>query len=119
MVADVRAKGEPVKDEGAVELIALANRDALELDALFLALEGDGDPADGARRLRCSRCRTSCPSRRCKTWPNWAQRHIVLGLDLQGGSHILLEVDSDAVRKEKVEPLRDDVRRVLRESRVG
>ncbi len=27
-------------------------------------------------------------------WPKWAQRHIVLGLDLQGGSHILLEVDS-------------------------
>ena len=26
-------------------------------------------------------------------WPAWAQRHIVLGLDLQGGSHILLEVD--------------------------
>ena len=26
-------------------------------------------------------------------WPRWAQRQIVLGLDLQGGSHILLEVD--------------------------
>lgn len=26
-------------------------------------------------------------------WPSWAQRHIVLGLDLQGGSHLLLEVD--------------------------
>ena len=25
-------------------------------------------------------------------WPSWAQRHIVLGLDLQGGSHLLLEV---------------------------
>ena len=34
-------------------------------------------------------------------WPKWAQRHIVLGLDLQGGSHILLEVDTAAVRKEK------------------
>lgn len=36
-------------------------------------------------------------------WPKWAQRHIVLGLDLQGGSHILLEVDANAVRQEKVE----------------
>jgi len=54
-----------------------------------------------------------------KSWPKWAQRHIVLGLDLQGGSHILLEVDSGAVRKEMLENLRDDVRRVLREARVG
>ena len=54
-----------------------------------------------------------------ESWPKWAQRHIVLGLDLQGGSHILLEVDSGAVRKEKVEALRDDVRRVLRDARMG
>jgi preprotein translocase subunit SecD len=53
------------------------------------------------------------------SWPRWAQRHIVLGLDLQGGSHLLLEVDTNAVRKEKVETLRDDVRRVLRDMRVG
>ncbi len=52
-------------------------------------------------------------------WPKWAQRHVVLGLDLQGGSHILLEVDSAAVRKEKVEALRDDVRRVVRENKLG
>jgi preprotein translocase subunit SecD len=51
--------------------------------------------------------------------PKWAQRTITLGLDLQGGSHILLEVDSAAVRREKAENLRDDVRRVLREARVG
>lgn len=54
-----------------------------------------------------------------KTWPKWAQRHVVLGLDLQGGSHILLEVDANAVRKEKVEALREDVRRVVRENRLG
>jgi preprotein translocase subunit SecD len=54
-----------------------------------------------------------------QSWPVWAQRHLVLGLDLQGGSHILLEVDSNAVRKEKVEALRDDVRRVVRDNRIG
>ncbi|HEY0438791.1 MAG TPA: protein translocase subunit SecD, partial [Xanthobacteraceae bacterium] len=59
------------------------------------------------------------PERVVQKWPKWAQRHIVLGLDLQGGSHLLLEVDSNAVRKEKLETLRDDVRRVLREARVG
>lgn len=52
-------------------------------------------------------------------WPKWAQRHIVLGLDLQGGSHILLEVDTKAVRKEQLENTRDDVRRVLRDARIG
>jgi preprotein translocase subunit SecD len=59
------------------------------------------------------------PDTTVKSWPKWAQRHIVLGLDLQGGSHILLEVDTAAVRKEKVETLRDDVRRVVRENRLG
>jgi preprotein translocase subunit SecD len=54
-----------------------------------------------------------------KSWPSWAQRHVVLGLDLQGGSHILLEVDANFVRKEKAEQLRDEVRRVLRDAKVG
>src|ERR1700674_3622358 len=54
------------------------------------------------------------------TLPSVLQHRIVLGLDLQGGSHLLLEVDSAAVRKEKVETLRDDVRRsLLREPRIG
>ena len=53
------------------------------------------------------------------SWPAWAQRHVVLGLDLQGGSHILLEVDTNVVRKDKLEATRDDVRRVLREARIG
>jgi preprotein translocase subunit SecD len=53
--------------------------------------------------------------------PSWAvpTRGIVLGLDLQGGSHVLLEVDvPDLVRGRTglVNQLRDDVRRVLRET---
>jgi preprotein translocase subunit SecD len=59
------------------------------------------------------------PGKMVDSWPKWAQRHIVLGLDLQGGSHILLEVDTNTVRKEMLEALRDDVRRVLREARIG
>jgi preprotein translocase subunit SecD len=51
-------------------------------------------------------------------WPAWAQRHIVLGLDLQGGSHLLLEVDTSAVRKERLQSLNDDVLRVLRQARI-
>src|SRR6266478_3347962 len=54
-----------------------------------------------------------------KRWPTWAQRHVVLGLDLQGGSHILLEVDANDVRRNRLLQLQDDVRKVLREARVG
>ncbi|MEA2842090.1 MAG: SecD/SecF fusion protein [Methylobacteriaceae bacterium] len=45
-------------------------------------------------------------------------RTIVLGLDLQGGSHVLLEIDQASVMKTQVDNLRDDVRRILREERV-
>ena len=51
------------------------------------------------------------PEATVKTWPKWAQRHLVLGLDLQGGSHILLEVDANSVKKDKLDQVRDDVRR--------
>ncbi len=53
-----------------------------------------------------------------KTWPKWAQRRLVLGLDLQGGSHILLEVDGNAVRKDKLNQIADDARRAMREARI-
>jgi preprotein translocase subunit SecD len=53
-----------------------------------------------------------------RAWPSFAQRHIVLGLDLQGGSSLLLEVDTAAVRKEKLQGIADDVLRILRAARV-
>jgi preprotein translocase subunit SecD len=59
------------------------------------------------------------PEATVKTWPKWAQRHLVLGLDLQGGSHILLEVDSNSVKKDKLDQVRDDVRRTLRDAKIG
>jgi preprotein translocase subunit SecD len=46
-------------------------------------------------------------------------RPIVLGLDLQGGAHMLMEVDSPSVIKAQVESLRDDVRGKLREGKVS
>jgi preprotein translocase subunit SecD len=52
--------------------------------------------------------------------PGWLPSStVVLGLDLQGGSHILLEVDAAAMRRERATVLRDDIRRVLREERIG
>src|SRR3954467_9994277 len=59
------------------------------------------------------------PEATVKGWPAWAQRRLVLGLDLQGGSYLLLEVDSNYVKKEKLEQIRDDVRKTLREARIG
>ncbi|MBO0751806.1 MAG: protein translocase subunit SecD, partial [Bradyrhizobiaceae bacterium] len=50
-----------------------------------------------------------------KSWPRWMQSRLVLGLDLQGGSHILLEVDRNDVRKQRLDSLREEVVRALRE----
>ncbi len=52
--------------------------------------------------------------------PSWFPKNqIVLGLDLQGGAHLLLEVDVDAVIKEQMTSLADGVRTVLRKERIG
>ncbi len=58
------------------------------------------------------------PETRAKL-PSWAQHSIVLGLDLQGGSQLLLEVDGNALRAERLESLRDQVRSSLRDARIG
>lgn len=51
--------------------------------------------------------------------PGWLQHTVNLGLDLQGGSHLLLEVDFDAYVKEQMTNLADDVRSRLREKKIG
>jgi SecD/SecF fusion protein len=53
--------------------------------------------------------------------PSWLvpSRAIVLGLDLQGGSHVLLEVDGQDLMRAQTTALRDDIRRVLRDNRVS
>ncbi|MDR3469590.1 MAG: protein translocase subunit SecD [Xanthobacteraceae bacterium] len=58
------------------------------------------------------------PESTVKGWPKWAQRRLVLGLDLQGGSHILLEVDGNSVRKDKLNQVADDARRAMRDARI-
>jgi preprotein translocase subunit SecD len=55
---------------------------------------------------------------RVKTWPEWAQRYVVLGLDLQGGSHILLQVDTNDVMDQRLRGLREEVVKTLREARI-
>jgi preprotein translocase subunit SecD len=53
-----------------------------------------------------------------RTWPAWAQRHMVLGLDLQGGSSLLLEVDVNSVRKDRLQAIDEDVLRLLRQAHI-
>jgi preprotein translocase subunit SecD len=52
--------------------------------------------------------------------PSWLpKRAITLGLDLQGGSYLLLEVDVVPVYRERLETMVGDVRAALRSARVG
>lgn len=52
--------------------------------------------------------------------PHWLPSHAVnLGLDLQGGSQLLLEVDFDAFMREQLNNLVDEIRNHLREQKVG
>ncbi|GJE38206.1 protein translocase subunit SecD [Methylobacterium persicinum] len=53
-------------------------------------------------------------------FPAWIvpTRAIVLGLDLQGGSQLLLEVDQNDLISSQAKSLRDDVRRVLQQENV-
>src|SRR5215813_10514191 len=52
--------------------------------------------------------------------PGWLPHgRINLGLDLQGGSHLLFEVDIDAVVRERLESAKDGVRDALRKSSIA
>lgn len=44
---------------------------------------------------------------------------VALGLDLQGGSYLLLEVQFDQVQKDKLESLMGDIRLAFRKARIG
>jgi SecD/SecF fusion protein len=44
---------------------------------------------------------------------------MTLGLDLQGGSHLLLQVDRASLVKDRLATLRDDARNLLRTDKIG
>ncbi|MFI5020227.1 MAG: protein translocase subunit SecD [Alphaproteobacteria bacterium] len=46
------------------------------------------------------------------------ERQIHLGLDLKGGSYLLLQVDTEAAERERLENVLDGVRRVLRTANI-
>ncbi|MBB4001731.1 protein translocase subunit SecDF [Aurantimonas endophytica] len=47
------------------------------------------------------------------------KQQVTLGLDLQGGSYILLEIDRQSLQGERVQTLSDDARQTLRTARIG
>jgi SecD/SecF fusion protein len=52
--------------------------------------------------------------------PSWApKRPMTLGLDLQGGSHILLAVDQKDLIAERTQATRDDIRTLLRDAKIA
>lgn len=52
-------------------------------------------------------------------WPSFLpRRQVALGLDLRGGSHLVLEIDTAAMIAERLEITRDDVTNALRKANV-
>jgi len=51
--------------------------------------------------------------------PSWVPKHqVTLGLDLRGGSHLVLEVDAKAMVHDRLQNLLDDTRGKLREEKI-
>jgi len=52
--------------------------------------------------------------------PTWVpKKPMTLGLDLQGGSHMLLQLDRKDLIEERLETARNDIRAALRDAKVG
>jgi protein-export membrane protein SecD len=53
-------------------------------------------------------------------WPSWLPKgHVTLGLDLQGGAQLLLEVDTDSVLRTQLNNASDTVRNTLRDEKIA
>ena len=54
------------------------------------------------------------------SWPGFIPKsQMALGLDLQGGAQLVLQVDTPSLVRERLDSLRDGVRRALRDDRIG
>ncbi len=54
------------------------------------------------------------------SWPSFMPRkQLPLGLDLQGGAHLLLAMDQDEIKKDWMNNLRDESRKLLRDAKIG
>jgi protein-export membrane protein SecD len=54
------------------------------------------------------------------SWPRWVpHKQLPLGLDLRGGAHLLLAMDTNELEKDWLNTLRDDTRKALRDAKIG
>ena len=130
MISGVRAKGEPAKEKAEPPRtrrpraeFSRAARIFLDLtgqlDVVFHAVEGAGDHSDGAGRV---------PLRRSEFLPR-SQGQDLAGLGAAPPRarprpagrlvHRCSKSIPTTVKKEKLDQVRDDVRRVLREAKIG
>ncbi len=55
-----------------------------------------------------------------QSWPSFLPaRTMPLGLDLQGGAHLLLALDTKELEKDWLNTLREDARKTLRDAKIG
>ncbi len=55
-----------------------------------------------------------------ESWPGFLpKRQMPLGLDLQGGAHLLLALDEKELRTDWLNNLREDARKTLRDAKIG
>ena len=60
------------------------------------------------------------PAKVAANLPGWVpHQRLNLGLDLQGGSYLLLQVDTVALKNERLTNIVEDVRRILRDAQIG
>lgn len=52
-------------------------------------------------------------------WPSFLHNRINLGLDLRGGSYLLLEADVAQLKEKWLQTVRQDVRQKLRDEKIG
>ena len=53
-------------------------------------------------------------------WPDFMpKKQMPLGLDLQGGAHLLLAMDTNELKKDWLLSLKDDARKQLRDAKIG
>ena len=58
------------------------------------------------------------PGHVTENWPNWTKPHINLGLDLAGGSQLLLEADTASLNRQRLEAVEDGIRAETRRNKI-
>ncbi|PZP83795.1 MAG: protein translocase subunit SecD [Azospirillum brasilense] len=59
------------------------------------------------------------PEQNRESLPGWMKNPVPLGLDLRGGSHLLLQLDFDRYLREHLANARDNLRKELRTAKIG